>query len=148
MFGFVRSQKVKVVPFSDAELSAIFSRSEFTRWKTRHPDRYYGLLALLLTVHPITRFLLEIIRTDEPAVFGTGMSISQNISVLLFATAMTLWWWLSKQPRKIIWPLVAAAPAQKPAIRDGSRPRQPTRSLQRSPPSCLRRGRKGCFGGC
>ena len=55
-------------------------------------------IALLLTVHPITRFLLEIIRTDEPAVFGTGLSISQNISVLIFVIALGLWWHTSRQP--------------------------------------------------
>jgi phosphatidylglycerol:prolipoprotein diacylglycerol transferase len=51
-------------------------------------------IALLLTIHPITRFLLEIIRTDEPAVFGTGLSISQNISVGLLACGAALWWYL------------------------------------------------------
>lgn len=30
------------------------------------------VIALLLTIHPVSRFLLEMIRTDEPAVFGTG----------------------------------------------------------------------------
>ena len=44
-------------------------------------------VALMLTIHPITRFLLEVIRTDEPAVFGTGLSISQNISIVLLACA-------------------------------------------------------------
>ena len=57
------------------------------------------LIALLLTIHPITRFMLEIIRTDEPAVFGTGMSISQNISVALLACGVGIWWYLSRQPR-------------------------------------------------
>ena len=47
--SIVKAQKVKVVPFADAELSVIFSSSEFTKWKTRHPERYHGLLALLLT---------------------------------------------------------------------------------------------------
>jgi len=75
-------------------------------------------IALLLTVHPITRFLLEIIRTDEPAVFGTGMSISQNISVLLLACGLAVWWYLSKQPRGIVWPLAtASAPQKQPAPR-------------------------------
>jgi phosphatidylglycerol:prolipoprotein diacylglycerol transferase len=64
-------------------------------------------LALLLTIHPVTRFLLEIIRTDEPAVFGTGLSISQNISLVLLACGMLLWWHLSRQPRGIAWPLAA-----------------------------------------
>ena len=75
------------------------------------------VLALLLTIHPVTRFLLEIIRTDEPAVFGTGMSISQNISVLLFAAGIALWWWLSRQPRTIVWPLEAGTNSQGRAIR-------------------------------
>jgi phosphatidylglycerol:prolipoprotein diacylglycerol transferase len=63
-------------------------------------------IALLLTIHPITRFLLEVIRTDEPAVFGTGLSISQNISILLLACAAVLWWYLSRRPAGIVWPLV------------------------------------------
>jgi phosphatidylglycerol:prolipoprotein diacylglycerol transferase len=75
-------------------------------------------IALMLTLHPISRFLLEVIRTDEPAVFGTGMSISQNISILLFACGLALWWYLSKQPRTIVWPLTApAAPQKRPASR-------------------------------
>jgi phosphatidylglycerol:prolipoprotein diacylglycerol transferase len=65
------------------------------------------VIALLLTVHPITRFLLEIIRTDEPAVFGTGMSISQNISVGLLGCGLGLWWYLSRQPRGVVWPLTS-----------------------------------------
>lgn len=62
-------------------------------------------IALLLTIHPITRFLLEIIRTDEPPVFGTGLSISQNISLGLLACGAGLWWYLSRQPRGVVWPL-------------------------------------------
>jgi prolipoprotein diacylglyceryltransferase len=52
----------------------------------------------MLMLHPITRFLLEIIRTDEPAVFHTGLSISQNISVVLFVVGVGLWWYVSKRP--------------------------------------------------
>ena len=55
--------------------------------------------ALMLTVYPISRFLLEIIRIDESAVFGTGLSISQNISVVLCVAALGLWFYLrSKEP--------------------------------------------------
>lgn len=66
-------------------------------------------IALLLTIHPITRFLLEIIRTDEPAVFGTGLTISQNVSLALLACGAGLWWYLSRQPRGVTWPLIANA---------------------------------------
>jgi phosphatidylglycerol:prolipoprotein diacylglycerol transferase len=84
-------------------------------------------LALLLTIHPVTRFLLEIIRTDEPAVFGTGMSISQNISLVLLACGIALWWYLSRQPRGIVWPLATDAgrrgPTAAPATARASRQR-------------------------
>jgi phosphatidylglycerol:prolipoprotein diacylglycerol transferase len=62
------------------------------------------VLALMLTIYPVSRFLEEIIRTDEPAVFGTGLSISQNISLGLFVAAIGLWFYLSKQSRRIVWP--------------------------------------------
>jgi phosphatidylglycerol:prolipoprotein diacylglycerol transferase len=74
-------------------------------------------LALMLTIHPITRFLLEIIRTDEPAVFGTGLSISQNVSILLLAAAGLLWWYLLRQPRGVAWPLPGAAAPTPPTHR-------------------------------
>jgi phosphatidylglycerol:prolipoprotein diacylglycerol transferase len=61
------------------------------------------VMALLLTVHPISRFMLEIIRVDEPAVFDTGLSISQNISIGLLVCAAALWWFLSKQPQGTVW---------------------------------------------
>jgi len=57
------------------------------------------LVALTLTIHPIMRFLLEVIRTDESSVFGTGLSISQNVSLLLLALACGLWMYLWRQPR-------------------------------------------------
>ncbi len=47
--------------------------------------------AMFLTLYPITRFLLEIIRTDEPSVFGTGLSISQLISLILLVCALAFW---------------------------------------------------------
>ncbi len=57
------------------------------------------LTALLLTIHPISRFLLEIVRVDESAVFNTGMSISQNISLGIFAGGILLWIYLFRRPR-------------------------------------------------
>jgi phosphatidylglycerol:prolipoprotein diacylglycerol transferase len=47
--------------------------------------------AMFLTLYPITRFLLEIIRTDEPGVFGTGLSISQVVSLILLVCAVAFW---------------------------------------------------------
>ncbi len=60
------------------------------------------LFALMILLYPITRFLLEIIRTDESAVFGTGLSISQNVSLGLLAFAVGLWYYILRQPRRSV----------------------------------------------
>jgi phosphatidylglycerol:prolipoprotein diacylglycerol transferase len=57
------------------------------------------LWALMLTVYPVARFLEESIRNDEAAILGTGMTISQNVSVLLLLAAIGLWCYLLRQPR-------------------------------------------------
>jgi phosphatidylglycerol:prolipoprotein diacylglycerol transferase len=57
--------------------------------------------ALMLTAYPIARFLLEIIRIDESAVFGTGLSISQNISLVILVGAAALWWYTSRRPQPL-----------------------------------------------
>lgn len=49
------------------------------------------VVALMLTDYPIARFLLEVIRVDESPVFGTGLSISQNLSVIILVGAICLW---------------------------------------------------------
>ncbi len=67
------------------------------------------VVALMLLAYPISRFLEEIIRTDEPAVFDTGLSISQNISLAVFVTGIGLWFYLSKQPSRVAWPAKASA---------------------------------------
>jgi phosphatidylglycerol:prolipoprotein diacylglycerol transferase len=61
--------------------------------------------AWVCTLYPITRFLIEAIRSDEPAVFGTGFTISQNISLAILAFGISLWIWLWRQPPKVAWPL-------------------------------------------
>ncbi|MFM8378017.1 MAG: prolipoprotein diacylglyceryl transferase [Planctomycetia bacterium] len=56
------------------------------------------VFALVLTLHPISRLLLEAIRIDEPPALGTPLSISQLVSLVLLALAVALWGWLSRQP--------------------------------------------------
>ena len=62
------------------------------------------LAALMCTVHPISRFLLERIRTDEAGVLNTGLTISQNISLLILLGAVGLWIYLLSRPRGLAWP--------------------------------------------
>jgi len=61
------------------------------------------LLALLLTIYPVTRFLIEMIRDDEPAIWITGMTISQNVSLLVLFGAAGLWAYLLRQPAQKTW---------------------------------------------
>jgi len=56
------------------------------------------LLALLLTFYPINRFLMEFIRTDEPGVLWTRLSIGQIISLLLLTAAAGLWVYVLRRP--------------------------------------------------
>lgn len=59
------------------------------------------VIGLLLVLYPISRFLLEIIRIDESAVFGTALSISQNISLVLLMGAAVLWGWMKFSPTEV-----------------------------------------------
>ncbi|MGD0900825.1 MAG: prolipoprotein diacylglyceryl transferase family protein [Thermoguttaceae bacterium] len=56
--------------------------------------------ALMITVYPVTRFLIERLRSDEANILDTGMHISQLISLGLWAVAAAMWVYLLRQPRK------------------------------------------------
>ena len=75
------------------------------------------VFALVLTLHPISRFLLEMIRTDEPPALGTPFSISQLVSLVLLTLAVALWWWLSGQPLRGAPTAPSTASTAKPAVR-------------------------------
>lgn len=51
------------------------------------------LIAFIFGVYAVTRFLEEIIRQDEGSFWGTGLTVSQNVSIalLLFAIGLALW---------------------------------------------------------
>ena len=53
-----------------------------------------AMMALLLTLYPPLRILEEIVRVDEPGQFGTGLTISQLISLAMLAAAIALWMYL------------------------------------------------------
>lgn len=52
------------------------------------------LIALALTLYAVTRYLIEDIRTDEAPVFSTGLSISQNVSLLVLVGVIALWFYI------------------------------------------------------
>jgi phosphatidylglycerol:prolipoprotein diacylglycerol transferase len=67
------------------------------------------LTAMTLTIHAVSRFLLEIIRTDEGPVFGTGLSISQNISLIVLVVGIGIWIYVLRGPRGSVWPVEPVA---------------------------------------
>jgi phosphatidylglycerol---prolipoprotein diacylglyceryl transferase len=56
------------------------------------------VLGVLMLTYPITRFLIEFLRNDEP-VFFMGLTISQNISLALLLASAAYWMWLSRYPK-------------------------------------------------
>jgi phosphatidylglycerol:prolipoprotein diacylglycerol transferase len=53
------------------------------------------VMAILMIVYPLTRWPLEALRGDEPALFA-GMTLSQNISVVLLACGLAVWFGLRR----------------------------------------------------
>ena len=54
----------------------------------------------MLGLYAVTRFLLEIIRTDEGSFAGTGLTISQNVSLGVLVCAVGLAWWTWRRPER------------------------------------------------
>ena len=105
-----RSRPVHPTQIYSAITAALLAWVLWSYYPMRRRDG--EVTALMITLYPIARFLLETIRVDEPAVFGTGLSISQNLSVMLLAVAAGMWLWLRKKPAgNLAFPLPALARA-------------------------------------
>ncbi len=64
----------------------------------RHRRQNGEVFALALIVYPLTRFTIEFIRGDEMGQFGTGFTISQIVSMVIFAIGVALVGWLTFGP--------------------------------------------------
>ncbi len=56
------------------------------------------VFASLLILYPINRFCLELIRVDEESFLGTGLTVSQCVSLGLLAVGLSLFVWLKATP--------------------------------------------------
>ncbi len=56
------------------------------------------VFALFLTIYPVSRFLMECIRVDEPGIWGTPLTGAQFVSLALLASACVLWFYLLRRP--------------------------------------------------
>jgi phosphatidylglycerol:prolipoprotein diacylglycerol transferase len=59
--------------------------------------RHGAVMALLMVGYSVTRFAIEFFRADEPR-WADGLTISQNISIILFVCGIALWGWLRRVP--------------------------------------------------
>jgi phosphatidylglycerol:prolipoprotein diacylglycerol transferase len=56
------------------------------------------LFAWMLLLYPASRLIEEVIRSDELGIFGTPLTVSQWISVLLILVGLGMGWWFSRRP--------------------------------------------------
>jgi phosphatidylglycerol:prolipoprotein diacylglycerol transferase len=93
-----RSRPVHPAQIYDAVNLALLALVIWLYYPLRRHDG--EVLALLLALYPITRFVIEVIRVDEPGQLGTGFSISQLISFGVFSAAVALWIYVETQRRR------------------------------------------------
>ncbi|MFN3149573.1 prolipoprotein diacylglyceryl transferase family protein [Bremerella sp.] len=62
------------------------------------------VIALTLGLYSTARFLLEVIRTDEYAIGGTGLTISQNVSLVILILAIGLFVFARLRKQPLAWP--------------------------------------------
>ena len=60
-------------------------------------------MAFFMLLYPASRFMLEIIRSDEQGIWGTGMTISQNISLVVLVASVGVWFYVLRRPRGTVW---------------------------------------------
>lgn len=64
----------------------------------RYRKRDGSVIALAMMLYPISRICLEILRNDELGQLGTGLTISQLVSLGVLVAGMLLSWWSWTRP--------------------------------------------------
>ncbi len=94
-----RSARIHPTQIYDAITGILLASFLWTYYPFRRRDG--EVAALLITIYPLARFLLEWIRIDEPGQLGTDLSISQWISLVLLIAAAGGWLVLRNRPRQV-----------------------------------------------
>jgi len=90
-----------------------FVIAALTAWYFSRRRRNGEVFAIGLTIYPITRFLIEFIRNDEPGLLAPQFTISQWISLGIFSVAILYTIWLSRRPA-VREPICTEPPAPSP----------------------------------
>ncbi len=75
-----------------------FLIAALTFWYFSHRRRNGECFAVALVIYPVTRFVIEVLRNDEGGQLGTGLTISQCVSIGLFVVNLGFMAWLSRRP--------------------------------------------------
>jgi phosphatidylglycerol:prolipoprotein diacylglycerol transferase len=75
-----------------------FLLAGLTLWYSRYRRQPGDVLGLALLLTPTTRFLIEFVRGDEFGQWGTSLTISQIISLIVFAIGLGLQGYLARAP--------------------------------------------------
>jgi phosphatidylglycerol:prolipoprotein diacylglycerol transferase len=81
-------------------------------------------IALFMICYAVHRFLNEILR-DDTDLFADGMTLSQNISLLIFAAGVVIWLWLWLGPGRREASPAGGEGLQGTAVRAGTAPAAP-----------------------
>jgi phosphatidylglycerol:prolipoprotein diacylglycerol transferase len=72
-----------------------------------HRRRYGEGMVLLMIGYALSRFVIEYLRADEPPLWVDGLTISQNISIVLLVGGVFMWAWLRRAPGGTVLPAAA-----------------------------------------
>jgi phosphatidylglycerol:prolipoprotein diacylglycerol transferase len=100
--GFVSPEAKYCMPLHPTQIYSAFNGFllafvTYTYYPFRR--RVGGVFALGLILYPITRFFIEFVRADELGQLGTGLTISQLLSIGLLAVGIGLSLWLDRYGR-------------------------------------------------
>ncbi len=99
--GLIPAHASHSLPIHPTQLYAVldgFLILALLSWFFPRRRRDGEVMALLMVTYPIARYMEESLRADEGPFFA-GLTISQNISILVFACGVATWCWLLTRPR-------------------------------------------------
>lgn len=103
--GFLSPDAVASLPLHPTQLYSVLNAlilAYLTSVYFKYRQRNGSVVVLALLTYPVTRMVIEILRGDEMGQFGTGLTISQIVSLCVFATGLVFAFWLAKSPAKTL----------------------------------------------
>lgn len=102
--GFVSAESPWTMPLHPSQIYSSLNAlilAFLTATYFRYRNRDGAVLAMGMLTYPITRFSIEYLRGDEIGQFGTGLTISQLVSLGLFLGGLVFAFWLSRRPQNV-----------------------------------------------